>query len=917
MVASESTGISEPQGSLALSSSPGKSQLKVPSSSTFSFKAPFPASSSSNALKQRRVSLALPSSPRVVQAWSFRDDTGLDSHVPETVDSGLVPEKRGKMRKIAATADDDSRFQEKKQRKKWSPEETQMLVDGCNRHGVGNWKAILGDPTLTFDNRSPVDLKDRFRTYFPDAYKQHYPNARTHLSSKVRSTLPDGSSLFEKTRSKKRRPFTEEEDRALKAGYEKHGTVWATIVKDPVFQEQGRRSTDLRDRFRNAFPELYQAAGYKPRGAVKKKLASTDGPKPPIRAATDDQLAMSTTGPVRSRRRAHTSQGLLRGGTKSVPQSTACSEDEYSSGGEEDIGFKSPHTPVFVDNVSTVSMRTRKPGFSADPFADDDDEMEMVTLDSMSDPSLAIPDFTPSSHMDGQSQTWSSGVNTPTHSAHAWSTAAGSPTSSHLSSDYLMNSSHSPVLHRGIGNIGMIGKSAWGTHDWFSANPRLDSGSATTSSSFPDPGSPFSFHNLNHGVMDRYDLLPTSMPHDFSSEVGVGDTHSTFSDEMFPPSGFRGFTHHSNYAGDLIFGARTHQPQQSYYGSGFGFGAGSSHGLGLEGMTGASGLHPMLTPLPGIDEIELTGITLDDQADSNAMDDDDGIQLGVLPGQQKDGPQEQSMSDRFSLDDLVDLSHELHSTPPGTPVTRPRSTRRSSGPALNHYVGTHGRSISVPPSEVRCGVPSRNPPHSVSQPEMSPPRASPSSSFFLERSPQHHNDRNGKSLLGAQPVALPPPPSSFPSHMLMSSGSHDAWRSMPSGDISLSFLDLHYYSSMAASGAGLMDDDDGPMAEGSVQNLRQGQALDLARSVVSSSSAGTSFKSLGIPASLRQHIPQPQEMSVERSAAVGGRVRTKVGMGGARSQSSHQRGQSAVCPQDLLLRSDNKRKRASWDGGHS
>jgi hypothetical protein len=630
---------------------------------------------------------------------------------------------------------------------------------------------------------------------------------------------------------------------------------------------------------------------------------------------------MSTTGPVRSRRRAHTSQGLLRGGTKSVPQSTACSEDEDSSGGEEDAVFKPPHTPVFVDNVSTASTRFRKPGYSTDPFADDDDEMEMVTLDNLSDPSLAIPDFMPSSHMDGQSQTWSSGVNTPTHSTHAWSTAAGSPTSSHLSSDYLMNASHSPSLHRNLGNLGMIGKSAWGTQDWFSANPRLDSGSATTSSSFPDPGSPFSFHNLNHGVLDRYDLLPTSLPHDFSSEVGVGDSHSTFSDEMlFPPSGFRGFTHHSHYAGDLIFGARTHQPQQSYYGSGFGFGAGGGHGLGLEGMAGGSGIHPMLTPLPGIDEIELTGITLNDQVDGNAMEDDDGIELGALPSQQlMEGPQEQSMSDRFSLDDLVDLSHELHSTPPGTPVTRPRSTRRSSESTFNHYTGAHGRSISVPPSEARSGVPTRlpHPPHSVSQPEMSPPRAPLPSSFFAGSStPIHHGGSSspGKVPLNTQQTAPPPPPSSFPSQMFMSPASQDPWRTMPSGDISLSFLDLHYYSSMAASGAGLMDDDDGSMAEGSVQNLRQGQALDLARSAVSSSAAA-SFKSLGIPASLRQHIPQ--EVGVEAGGVMGGRVHAKMEVGGARGHPSHQRGQSAVCPQDLVLRSDNKRKRASWEGGHS
>lgn len=89
-------------------------------------------------LKQRRVSLALPSAPRVVQAWTFRDDTGLDSHVPETDTAHqLMPEKRGKMRKIAVADEPDPDAaggeREKRQRKKWSAEETQMLVDGCNR----------------------------------------------------------------------------------------------------------------------------------------------------------------------------------------------------------------------------------------------------------------------------------------------------------------------------------------------------------------------------------------------------------------------------------------------------------------------------------------------------------------------------------------------------------------------------------------------------------------------------------------------------------------------------------------------------------------------------------------------------------------------------------------------------------------
>jgi len=104
-----------------------------PSQHTFSFSAPPPSSSSSSTLKQRRVSLALPSSPRLVPACNFRDDTGLTFHT----ESASMPERKGKLRKIA----DDSVsqplegglvIQQKKQRKKWSEEETQMLVTGCN-----------------------------------------------------------------------------------------------------------------------------------------------------------------------------------------------------------------------------------------------------------------------------------------------------------------------------------------------------------------------------------------------------------------------------------------------------------------------------------------------------------------------------------------------------------------------------------------------------------------------------------------------------------------------------------------------------------------------------------------------------------------------------------------------------------------
>lgn len=108
-------------------------KMALPASSSFSFTAPFPLPSSGPqpGMKQRRVSLALPSSPKVFPAWSFRDDTSIDSHVASN--SPLAPEKKGKTKK--SVSEEKSLPQptaEKRQRKKWTEEETQMLVSGCN-----------------------------------------------------------------------------------------------------------------------------------------------------------------------------------------------------------------------------------------------------------------------------------------------------------------------------------------------------------------------------------------------------------------------------------------------------------------------------------------------------------------------------------------------------------------------------------------------------------------------------------------------------------------------------------------------------------------------------------------------------------------------------------------------------------------
>lgn len=367
-----------------------------------------------------------------------------------------------------------------------------------------------------------------FRTYFPDAYRAHYPNARTHLSTKVRSTNPDGSPLFPSHRAKLRRPFSPEEDVALKQGYEKYGCVWASIVKDPIFKETGRKSTDLRDRFRNAWPELYASAGYKARGPKdKEKLKGTENDanedadkshsqpedastsaspsRPrrktttasdrltPVRAATDDQLS----GPVRRKRR-NTSQGFLRGGTKSVPQSAVGSEDEA----DDNLPGPSNPIPAFLRPSATEGVMLSPASMPLPPDLDEDSmDLDALDLPLASDLSMDVDDIgltLNTTQMTSQSH----GLDTPTHSVHSFNHWPSSPTSSSADAgggaefDYLnlMSSQSSP--YQGLQGLapaqsgpamsgqGMIGKSAWGMSDWFSPNPRLDS---SPSSAGPSP----------------------------------------------------------------------------------------------------------------------------------------------------------------------------------------------------------------------------------------------------------------------------------------------------------------------------------------------------------------------------------------------------------------------------------------------
>ncbi|KAI1196342.1 hypothetical protein F5X97DRAFT_305703 [Nemania serpens] len=198
-----------------------------------------------------------------------------------------------------------------KPRRKWSEEETNHLLLGVSKHGVGRWTDILEDPGYTFNERSAGDLKDRFRTCCPEELRgsagfrgdglelvtvtRNDKKPRKGLMSENilndteeeievekiwpgqndsestpkqrksrahRKKMEDLAELgirgpFKKSQRRERRPFSEQDDREILEGFELYGPHWTKIQRDPRFNLSTRQPTDLRDRLRNKYPEKF------------------------------------------------------------------------------------------------------------------------------------------------------------------------------------------------------------------------------------------------------------------------------------------------------------------------------------------------------------------------------------------------------------------------------------------------------------------------------------------------------------------------------------------------------------------------------------------------------------------------------------------------------------------------------------
>ena len=177
-------------------------------------------------------------------------------------------------------------------------------------------------------------------------------------------------------------------------------------------------------------------------------------------------------------------------------------------------------------------------------------------------------------------------------------------------------------------------------------------------------------------------LRPCSytFPHDVWSEVGFRDTHSAFSDpDMLTTSSFRVFTHHSDYAGDLILGPRSHQPQQH-----FDYGV---RGPGL-GLSGIQAPNPHSLQVPHLQGIDLHAITLQDSS----------LNLGYDTNTEgASSPHEGDSPDHVPGSGYVSPHLIIWTPPPATPIMSFR-TARATTVSLETPLRKIGVFLSLPPN---------------------------------------------------------------------------------------------------------------------------------------------------------------------------------------------------------------------------
>src|SRR2546423_12087163 len=105
----------------------------------------------------------------------------LNSPAIEVMEMGLEPEHVGdlqdveeKVVKLSLMTEPGKQPKQRKAPRKWSDGETRDLLLGVEKYGSGKWKLILEDAAYSFNDRTTVDLKDRYRVCVSGSNKSRH-----------------------------------------------------------------------------------------------------------------------------------------------------------------------------------------------------------------------------------------------------------------------------------------------------------------------------------------------------------------------------------------------------------------------------------------------------------------------------------------------------------------------------------------------------------------------------------------------------------------------------------------------------------------------------------------------------------------------------------------------------------------------
>ena len=310
--------------------------------------------------------------------------------------------------KAAATTEKVKR-KAAKPRRKWTEEETNHLLLGVSRHGVGKWTSILEDPEFKFNSRTAGDLKDRFRTCCPAELRGQAGNKNTTTETstatepipeprlKTKKGLPLENILidadeplgkeddpaaqpdtelvpkprksrahrkkmedlvelgirgpFKKSHRRERRPFTEQDDREILDGLDKYGPAWSKIQRDPRFNLSSRQPTDLRDRVRNKYPKVYSRID---KGSLQINDGSGKGDllEPSINTTISNSLNPSVPNPLEP--------NLSRSGSgedlRKWPLSSSFGESTETLATNSALDLSEPTASVFMTSTGEMDI---------------------------------------------------------------------------------------------------------------------------------------------------------------------------------------------------------------------------------------------------------------------------------------------------------------------------------------------------------------------------------------------------------------------------------------------------------------------------------------------------------------------------------------------------------------------------------